>query len=149
MSSCSLVSPGLGGILKPASVIWESRRIKNFLDTRFRGYDRVARCYCANLGSDTVANKVMARLGANILRSKQSDFSLCFRISRTPAANYFNSEVQCGQRVALMGMADRQWGQSLVAGAGAGFRKRFICLMIRKIANAMIKKLRMVLRKIP
>ena len=121
MSSCSFGQPGVRRNLKARERDLESRKIKNSLDTRFRGYDRVARCYCANLGSDTVANKVMARLGANILRSRQSDFSLCFRISRTPAANYFNSEVQCGQRVALMGMAERQWGQSLVTGAGAGF----------------------------
>src|SRR5262249_58125226 len=42
-------------------------------------------------------------------------------LSHCRCRNYLNSEVQCGQRVALIGMTERQWGQSLVAGAGAGF----------------------------
>lgn len=56
---------------------------------------------------------------------------------------YFRSEVQNAHRVALRGIADRQCGQSLVVGAGAGpgFCIRLICLTNKKIANAMITKL--------
>ena len=68
------------------------------------------------------------------------------------AANrYFSSAVQCAHFVAFSGTADRQYGQSFVVGAaaGAGLCIRLICLMRRKIANAMIRKLMMLLRKIP
>jgi len=67
------------------------------------------------------------------------------------ARGHFSSEVQCAQRVAFIGIADRQCGQSLVVGAGAdaGFFSAFIWRMSKKSANAMIKKLRIVLKKIP
>ncbi len=44
------------------------------------------------------------------------------------ARGHFSSEVQCAQRVAFIGIADRQCGQSLVVGAGAdaGFFIAFI-----------------------
>ena len=58
---------------------------------------------------------------------------------------YFNSEVQLGQRVALMEMVVKQWGQSLVVGSAAGagssfFLVAFALLTIMKITKAMIKK---------
>ena len=64
---------------------------------------------------------------------------------------YLSSDVQCAHLVALSGTVDRQCGQSLVsgAGAGAGFFIAFICRIITNNTNAMIKKLRMVLKKIP
>jgi hypothetical protein len=49
-------------------------------------------------------------------------------------------------------MANRQYGQSLVVGAaaaGTGGYNRLICFTSRKITNAMIRKLIMLLRKIP
>ncbi len=64
-----------------------------------------------------------------------------------------SSEVQCGQRVALMGMLKRQYEHSLVEGAaGAGFGWRCILLICRtskKIANATIRKSITVLRNSP
>jgi len=65
------------------------------------------------------------------------------------ARGHFRSEVQCAQRVAFIGIADRQCGQSLVVGAGAGFFIAFIWRMSKKSANATIKKFRIVLKKIP
>jgi len=61
---------------------------------------------------------------------------------------HFSSDVQWAQRVALIGMADKQCGQSLVVGAGAdaGFFIAFIWRMSKKSTNAMIKKFRIVLR---
>src|SRR5579871_3869796 len=41
-----------------------------------------------------------------------------FRLCRDYAA--LNSEVQCGQRVALMGIVEAQYGHSFVVGAAAG-----------------------------
>jgi len=51
--------------------------------------------------------------------------------------------VQFGQRVALSGTADKQYGHSFVVGAaaGAGFLREFAALMIMNMAKAMIKKL--------
>lgn len=48
-----------------------------------------------------------------------SSFSPPILVSPEPYAD-FSSEVQCGQRTALTGMADRQKGHSLVKGDGAG-----------------------------
>ena len=56
-----------------------------------------------------------------------------------------SSEVQCAQRVALMGMLLRQWGHSLVVGsAGGASSSRFsllMPLMSRNTAKATIRKL--------
>ena len=55
-----------------------------------------------------------------------------------------SSEVQFGQRLALIGMFVKQRGHSLVigvAGAGAGLRCRLLIpLIIRKMARATIRK---------
>ena len=55
---------------------------------------------------------------------------------------YFNSDVQFGQRVALMEIVLKQYGQSLVVGsAGAGaFFNLFAIFTMRKITKAMIRK---------
>jgi hypothetical protein len=60
---------------------------------------------------------------------------------------YFTSEVQCGQRVALIGIVEKQRGHSLVvgsAGAAGACSSRcfseFIALIIRKIQNATMMK---------
>ena len=62
-----------------------------------------------------------------------------------------NWDVQWPQRVALIGTADRQYGQSFVFGAaGAGsFLNRLTCLISRKITSATTTKSRIVLRKTP
>ena len=63
-----------------------------------------------------------------------------------------NSDVHCGQRVALAGMLMVHRGQFLVdggAGAGAGFLKRLACFTNTKIANATIRKLITVFKKAP
>lgn len=61
-----------------------------------------------------------------------------------------NCEVQCGQRVALIGMEDRQYGQSFEAGAASGLRvSRLICRTNRKITKATMTKSRMALRNRP
>src|ERR1035437_4710604 len=60
--------------------------------------------------------------------------------------HHFTSEVQCGQRVALIGIVEKQRGHSLVVGstaAGACSSRCFmvfIALMIRKMQNATIMK---------
>ncbi len=61
----------------------------------------------------------------------------------TAPHSYLRSDVQCAQRVALIGIADKQCGQSLVVGAaaGAGLCSLLACLTIRKIAKAMMRKL--------
>src|SRR5438309_8650779 len=72
--------------------------------------------------------------------------------NRNSSNNHLRSAVQWAHFIALTGIADRQWGQSLVIGAaaaGAGSCKRLTCLMTRKTANATIKKLRILLRKMP
>jgi hypothetical protein len=70
---------------------------------------------------------------------------------RTLRAYYFRSEVQFGQRVALIGIAEQQKPHSLVlAGAASGaFLIRFTCFTIKNITKATIRKSRTVLRKIP
>src|SRR6516165_860317 len=67
---------------------------------------------------------------------------------------YFcKSEVQCGQRIALIGIELAQKGQSLVAGAAsaaaAGFVNLFDHWTIRNTKKATIRKLMMVLRNCP
>jgi hypothetical protein len=59
--------------------------------------------------------------------------------------------VQLGQRVALIGIAEKQYGHSLVAGAaaGTGFFHRFTWRITRKITNATIKKSITVFRNNP
>ena len=65
----------------------------------------------------------------------------------------FTSEVQWEQRVALMGIGDRQYRHSLVVGAAgpnSGFRAiRLTCRTMRKIANATMMKSITVLANIP
>jgi hypothetical protein len=67
----------------------------------------------------------------------------------------FNSEVQLGQREALMAILEKQNGQSLVVGAAATFgasaRRRMLLIarMRRKTAKATIKKVMMLLMKAP
>src|SRR5262245_25816595 len=67
------------------------------------------------------------------------------------ADTYFKADVQCPHFVAFRGMLIPQYGQSLVvaAVAGGGPASLFTCLIRRKIENDMIKKLIMVLRKLP
>jgi hypothetical protein len=65
---------------------------------------------------------------------------------------YLTSEVQCGQRVALIGICDRQCGQSLVVGAAGASScffsvKRLTCFINKKMAKATIKKSMTVFRK--
>jgi PPM family protein phosphatase len=69
--------------------------------------------------------------------------------SRDP--NYLSSDVQCPQRVALIGMLIWQYGQSFVVGAAAttGFFSRFIALMTTKMAKATIRKSITVLMNTP
>ena len=60
------------------------------------------------------------------------------------------SEQHAAQRDAPSGIAVRQKGQSFVFGGGGGAaRKRLIAFTIRKITNAMIRKLTTLLRKVP
>src|SRR4051812_40206392 len=60
------------------------------------------------------------------------------------------SDVHCGHRVAPMGIAIRQYGQSLVFGAtAAGGFSRFAARTIRKTAKAMIRNVMMLLTKTP
>ena len=71
------------------------------------------------------------------------------------AADYAaaSSEVQKAQRVALMGMADRQRGHSLVVGSSGGASSFFCSLvkfrMMRKTQKAMMMNVMMVMRKGP
>ena len=62
-----------------------------------------------------------------------------------------NSVVQCGQRVALIGIDIVQAGQSFTTGAavGDGFFILLIILTMRKMQNAMITKLIVVVIKFP
>ena len=56
----------------------------------------------------------------------------------------YSAEVQCGQRVALIGIAVKQKGQSLVvgsAGASSCFSSLFIVRTSMKTANATMVKL--------
>ena len=61
------------------------------------------------------------------------------------------TDVQCGHRFALSGMAEVQNGHSfVVTGAGASARfSRFICLTTMKMAKATIRKSTTVLRNTP
>jgi hypothetical protein len=54
----------------------------------------------------------------------------------------FNSEVQCGHRVALIEMVDRQNAHSRGAGAGSSCLRfiLLICLITRKITKPTIRK---------
>ena len=73
---------------------------------------------------------------------------------RNPSYTAVKREVQCGQRVARSGTAEKRYRQSLVvglAGAGALF-KRFTC-RIMNTANATMRKsrnrLNIAFRKVP
>ena len=61
--------------------------------------------------------------------------------------------MQCGQRVALIGIDERQYGHSLTTGAAAGFssprRILFTARTIRKTTKATIRKLITALKKRP
>lgn len=63
------------------------------------------------------------------------------------------SEVQKPQRVALIGISEKQCGHSLVVGSSGGASSslfsELIPLMSRKTANATIRKLMIVLMNIP
>jgi len=73
----------------------------------------------------------------------------------TPAKDGItSSEVQYGQRVALIGMLDRQYGHSLVVGAGGGassfpWLMRLTRRTTKKITRDTIRKSRTLLIKIP
>ena len=57
--------------------------------------------------------------------------------------NYLpNSDVQCGQRVALIGMVVKQCGHSLVVGSAGGgaFLVALAALTIMKITKAILRK---------
>jgi hypothetical protein len=58
------------------------------------------------------------------------------------AVAVFKSEVQCGHRVALIGMLDRQNAHSRVEGAGSSCLRfiLLICLITRKITKATSRK---------
>ena len=60
-------------------------------------------------------------------------------------------DVQCAHFVAFMGMVERHKGQSFVVGAAgeAGVLRRFTCLTIIKITNAMMMKSNTVWRNTP
>jgi hypothetical protein len=62
-------------------------------------------------------------------------------------------EVQCGQRLAAIGIADTQKGQSFVVGAAAGASFSFLALfmvrMRRNTAKATMRKLTMEFAKRP
>ena len=64
-----------------------------------------------------------------------------------------NSDVQKPQRVALIGISEKQCGQSLVVGSSGGasssLLSELIPFMRRKTANAIIRKLIIVLINIP
>src|SRR5690242_20636182 len=64
---------------------------------------------------------------------------------------YFISDVQFGQRVALIGMTLKQYGQSFVVGSAGGgaFFRLLKPLMIRKITKATITKSITVCRNTP
>ena len=63
----------------------------------------------------------------------------------------YSSEVQCPQRVALMGIVIRHLSQALVVGSAGGgaFFRRLICLMIMKIQKATIRKSTSTWMKLP
>jgi len=64
-----------------------------------------------------------------------------------------SSEVQCGQRVALIGMLNRQYGQSLAVGSAGGassfLLSMLICRMRRNTAKATMMKLMSVFTNTP
>jgi len=60
-----------------------------------------------------------------------------------------NSPQQPEQRVAARGIALRQYGQSLLGAAASTFLRLFICLIIKKTTNAIIRKLITSFRKAP
>ena len=64
---------------------------------------------------------------------------------------YFNSDVQFGQRFALIEIALKQYGQSFVVGSvtRTGFFSLLTDLMIRKITKATMVKSITVLRNTP
>ncbi len=68
-----------------------------------------------------------------------------------PAYCQFNSDVQCGHFIALMGIDDIQYGHSFVSGAAGGgsLLNLFTCFIIINIQNATIRKLMIVLIKRP
>jgi hypothetical protein len=61
------------------------------------------------------------------------------------------AEVQCGQRVALSGTTDRQYGQSLVAAtvASCSFLRRFTWRISMNTTKATIRKSKRVFRNTP
>ena len=65
--------------------------------------------------------------------------------------SYFNSDVQCGQRVALMEMMLKQCGHSFMTGSatGSGFFILFAAFTIRKITMAIRRKSMMVCTNAP
>src|SRR5690606_610274 len=79
-----------------------------------------------------------------ILKQKQRAGILCRRGPMGAGCQPI-SDVQWAQRVALRGIADRQKGQSLVVGSGAGASfsrcRRLIALISRNTAKATMMKL--------
>lgn len=67
------------------------------------------------------------------------------------ASQAARSDVQCGQRLALIATVEQHLGHSLVVGSAGGgaLLSRFICLITRKMAKATITKSSSVLMKIP
>lgn len=65
----------------------------------------------------------------------------------------YNSEVQNAQRVALMGIVEKQCGQSFVVGSSGGASSSRLSLlmprMVRKTAKATMTKLMIVFMNIP
>ncbi len=61
-----------------------------------------------------------------------------------------SSDVHCGQRVAPIGIGILQYGQSFIAGAGAGLGwSRLATRTTRKIANATIRNATTLLKNNP
>jgi hypothetical protein len=60
----------------------------------------------------------------------------------TNGSLFYTADVQCAHFTALIGMVDKQYGQSLVVGgpAGGSFFSRFTCFTSMKITNAMMMK---------
>ncbi len=105
-----------------------------------------------NAGNEGVCNARKTReSGQNRHHALDFDGTLTSCASRLE--DCYSSEVQLGQRVALRGMVEKHFGHSLVVvstGRGSSLRrKRFICLMTRKMAKATITKSSIELIKAP